>query len=249
MDLVFILVEPAVAENIGAAARAIKTMGFEKLWLVRPKANRQAEKALMLAHGSHEILEKSAVFENLESAVRELDLAVGTTSKGRKTHTDYLPGDRLPALLKAKYSTARLTGIVFGSEETGLTNEQLRQCDVVSSLPISKPYPSLNLAQAVMLYAYILSPLRETAPVHPVSKNMENLRSLKEKAATILNEVEITNREIIGPRILERISYLEDEDIRLAHSYCNAFIKKFSPRKMVKTAGNRDIPGKNGIVN
>ncbi|MGE0087944.1 MAG: TrmH family RNA methyltransferase [Bacteroidales bacterium] len=91
IDIHFILVEPAVSENIGAAARALKTMGFSSLRLVKP-ANHLADEARWLAHASNDILENAHVFPSLKEAVKDMDWIIGTTAKKRKGKSGLLSG-------------------------------------------------------------------------------------------------------------------------------------------------------------
>jgi tRNA/rRNA methyltransferase len=230
MELIFILIEPAVPENIGSAARALKTMGFSRLRLVNPQADHLGTRAKMLAHGSHDVLKKAKVYKKLSSAARDLDLLVATSSKDRKTHIDPIPGNRLRSFLMNKNDFIGKAGIIFGSEETGLSNDDLKACDIISYLPIAQSYPSLNLSQAVMLYAYLLSPLNKPAIKKSRQSNViskDNLKSLKGKIDGIMGIVKINNKDIIGPRILERITFLSNDDLQLMHSFCNAFLKKY----------------------
>ena len=129
MKISFILVEPAVPGNVGAAARAIKTMGFSDLRLVNP-CDHLSEEARMLAHGSNEILEKAGVFNSLPQALENLDLAVATTAKKRSARVQYIPVHELTGFLDGKGSSVQSAGIVFGREESGLTNDEIRMCDL-----------------------------------------------------------------------------------------------------------------------
>ncbi len=226
MDFVFILVEPAVEENIGASARALNTMGFRHLRLVNPKADHLGDKSRMLAHGSHHILEQAEVFKDFDSAIRDLDIIIATSSRNRKTHVDRVEADKLPELLRNKTGFVNHPGIVFGCEESGLNTDQLKKCDIISFITLADSYPSLNLAQAVMLYAYILSPLKEHGPIGHVPAGTESIRNLKKKLEIILGLIDITNKEIIGPRILERITFLDHDDLQLLQSVCNAYLTK-----------------------
>ena len=235
MEVIFILVEPAVPENIGSAARALKTMGFSQLRLVNPKNDHLSDKAKMLAHGSHEVLKNTEIFKRLSSATKDLDLLIGTSSKERKTHVDNLPGKQLYRFIKNKNKYVGKVGILFGSEETGLCNSHLKICDIISYIPIAQSYPSLNLSQAVMLYAYLLSPLNQLTRKSIRSKNYsrENIKSLKGKINLIMEMLGINNREIIGPRILERVTFLSNDDLQLVHSLCNAFLKKHAVNEQI----------------
>jgi tRNA/rRNA methyltransferase len=224
MEIVFILVEPAVAENIGAAARAVYTMGFGRIRLVNPRADHLGERSKMLAHGSHQVLDQAEIFKDFNDAIMDMDLVIGTSSKQRKTHVDRVEGHLLPEIMSGKDEFVNQAAVVFGCEESGLNNDQLKACDIISYIPLKESYPSLNLSQAVMLYAYILSPLKSEDSGKKQRAGSENIRNLKKKLDLILELIDITNKEIIGPRILERITFLDQDDLRLVQSVCNAFL-------------------------
>ena len=227
MEISFILVEPAVPENIGAAARAIKTMGFEGLCFVNP-SNHLGKKARILAHASTEILEKAKVYVSLENVVQDFDFLIATSAKRRRTNENYLPADELPDFIRNKSNALNRVGILFGREESGLSNEEIRVCDIVTFIPMAAPYPSLNLSQAVMIYAYLLSGIIRKKQKEKRGKYPEeNLQVLKKKVIKILDsEIQIKQPHIIRPRIMERMSFLKKEDISLLHSVCNAFLEK-----------------------
>jgi tRNA/rRNA methyltransferase len=224
MEIHFILVEPAVPENIGAAARAIKTMGFKFLRLVNP-CNYLDDKAQMLAHGSVDILKKALVFHSLKEALQDIDFVVGTTAKRRLAKNDYYNCPEIYNIIKRKSGTASNVALVFGRESKGLLNNEIKQCDILSSIPMKRKYPSINLAQSVMIYAYTLSPLVLEEP-DKKSKNVgrSQMRVLKENVSRIMREIGI-KPNIFG-RIMERLSVLGDGDIHLLHSLCNKLIQR-----------------------
>ena len=146
-----VLCQPSLPENIGAAARAMHTMGFEHLRLVAPKSWPSKE-AYTLAKGGNAVLEKTQVFATLASALEDVAMAVALTARAR----DYIP------LLPIKHALPKLfqeTGdiaLVFGRESSGLTNEELALCNMTMTIPANPAYPVLNLAQAVMVVCYEL---------------------------------------------------------------------------------------------
>ena len=158
MDIRFVLVAPAVAGNVGASARALKTMGFRGLRLVGSELHRQ-EEALWTAHGSRDILENAEVFASLREALADRDFVIATTARRRGLRHEYHPAGTLEEMIRRKGGAALRPALVFGPEESGLSNADLQLCDCLSSIPLAAPQPSLNLSQAVMLYAYLLSPL------------------------------------------------------------------------------------------
>lgn len=223
MKISFILVEPAVPGNVGAAARAIKTMGFSDLRLVNP-CDHLSEEARMLAHGSNEILEKAGVFNSLPQALENLDLAVATTAKKRSARVQYLPVHELTGFLDGKGSSVQSAGIVFGREESGLTNDEIRMCDLVSSVPLAQAYPSLNLGQAVMLFAYTLSGyiLQPSPADKSADTDGQGFRVMMDRARQVLDKMGLN--PALYNRLLERLAQLGEDDIHLVHSMLNRYL-------------------------
>lgn len=224
MNISFILVEPSVPENVGAAARAIKTMGFSQLVLVNP-CDYLSGPARWLAHGSNEILENALVFSSLNDALNNFDFVIGTSAKKRSVKYDYFPLPKLPELLMSKGKTVQNVAVVFGREESGLRNDELKLCDLVTTVPMKTIFPSLNLAQAVMLYAWELSKISSFENTDLSFKNEESLRALLEKVHTILLETGFKEQSAIFPRFLERVGFLNEDDIHLLHSFCNKLLE------------------------
>lgn len=236
MNIAFILVEPAVPENIGASARAINTMGFRDLRLVNP-CNHLDKKSMLLAHGSHEILREASIYQSLEEATGDLDFIIGSTAKKRSAKQDYYPAQQIPELLHKKGRSIEQLGLVFGREESGLTNEEIVRCDLVTTIPMKAPYPSLNISQAVMIYAYIVSghaaPKKGTFHTPP---DPESYRSLKQRIIDTLDKTTIGKNKTLLNRIMERIAVLGEDDIHLLHSITHEVYSK------VKRQG---LPGEN----
>jgi len=214
MQIHFILVEPAVPENVGAAARAIKTMGFSSLRLVNTKAH-QDEKASWLAHASNEILETAQLYNTLEEATKDIDWIIGTSAKKRRVNEDYYPSHEINNLIKAKANSIQNLAIIFGREESGLRNDELKLCDIITSIPMKTTYPSLNLAQSVMIYAYTVSQLDWQEKNPDQQANRDELTFLKTKTKNILNQIGFKEETSIYNRIMERLMILGETDIHL----------------------------------
>jgi len=221
MEIIFILVEPAVPGNVGSSARAINTMGFKKMRLVAPCDHLGAE-ARMFAHGSHDILENAIVFPSFIDAIKDIDFIIGTTAKKRSSKEEYIDCKKLKGVLQKKGNTIHTVGLVFGREESGLTNEELGQCDLATYVSMANAYPSLNLSQAVMIYSFLLTDAK-LKPIshHGTKTDEEGLRELKNKIINLLVDIEVNKNPVLFSRILERIMLLEDDDIRLFHSVMN----------------------------
>ncbi|MFP4064532.1 MAG: TrmJ/YjtD family RNA methyltransferase [Bacteroidales bacterium] len=231
MEIVFILSSPAREENVGAAARAIKTMGIDRLRLVNPLCDHLGERALATAHGSRDVLEEAAVFASLPGAAADLSLLIGSAAKKRNIREDRHPLNELPEILKSKGGLIRRVGVVFGGEESGLSNRELDQCDLLTTIPMARKYPSLNLAQAVMVYASTLSVFTlDIAPKRQKPSTVDELEVVKEKAMQVLSDVEIPDNHIIHRRIMERLMMLEQDDMHLFHSFCKFYLKKYHGR-------------------
>jgi TrmH family RNA methyltransferase len=150
----FVLVEPEDTANVGAAARALKNTGFERLVVVR-RHDPFTPKARYMAHGATDILENAQHLQDFSAAIAPMKLVIGTTQRVRDL--------KAPALLPEEaavrvWDVARSgpVALVFGRESTGLTNEELYRCHLVLTIPSPTRYPSYNLAQAVLLVAYTL---------------------------------------------------------------------------------------------
>lgn len=230
-EIVFILVAPAREENIGASARALKTMGFNRLRLVDPQCDHLGPRAKATAHGSNDILEQAEVFDTLEEARADLSLLIGSAAKKRNVAEDYHRVEDLPEIIRQKGDMLKLVGIAFGREESGLTNEELAQCDLLSTIPMKRKYPSLNLGQAVMVYATYLSKLSlEYARRKTRNAGENELQVVKQKAEQVLEDVGLDSEGNIYPRIMERLMLMGKDDLNLFHSFCKYYLKKYHNR-------------------
>jgi tRNA/rRNA methyltransferase len=155
--ITFILIEPQDDRNVGSVARALLTMGHSELRLVRPECDPLSERARALAHGSHEILENSRVYENIELATFDCDLVVAATARHRKQVYHYYDAKDVPGIIAGMGRKVEKIAVVFGKESNGLSNDDIAYCDIVSTIAQKNVYPSLNLSQAVMIYSYLLA--------------------------------------------------------------------------------------------
>jgi tRNA/rRNA methyltransferase len=149
-----VLVETSRPGNIGAAARAMKTMGFSELVLVSPRDPDPLhhEEALAFASGAADVLSRARMVRTLDEALAGCNLTVALSARLR----EFSPPLRSPrALAQQLHSDATLRcALVFGNERFGLSNEQVEKCNMLVSVPVDPGYSSLNLAQAVQILAY-----------------------------------------------------------------------------------------------
>ncbi|MBN2407830.1 MAG: tRNA/rRNA methyltransferase [Elusimicrobia bacterium] len=240
MEIYFILAGPAVPGNIGAAARALKTMGFANLRLVNP-VEYDCPEARAFACGSLDILKNAGVYKSIRAAVEDMDLVIGTTSKKRVAVKKYFTCEELPGMLKNIGPALSRAAVLFGSEKTGLRNEELKYCDILSTIPIYRKYPSLNLAQAVMVYSYCLSPMvMDSVPEKGRAAEEGQFRKLKDKVGRVLELVGFPAKNRKDNRLLDRLSRLKYEDIRLLHALAGRILEKIEPRRRAGSGRSKD---------
>ena len=157
----WVLVETSHPGNVGSAARALKTMGFSDLRLINPKIKGVATnpEAIALASGAVDILERSSEGDALASAVEGCTLVLGLTSRDREFGPPAVDWESARNLIAETTQSSGKVALLFGPERTGLDNEHLALCTHRVWLDANPAYPSLNLAQAIMVCAYTL---RET---------------------------------------------------------------------------------------
>ncbi|MET0288145.1 MAG: RNA methyltransferase [Pseudoxanthomonas sp.] len=148
----FVLVGTQHPGNIGAAARALKTMGLSELVLVAPE-DFPADEAFRRAAGADDLLTRARITATLGEAVSDCRLVLGCTARARRVALDEHP-PREAAVRAVKASAEGVVAIVFGRERTGLTNEELQLCHAAVHIPANPAYSSLNLAAAVQILAY-----------------------------------------------------------------------------------------------
>ena len=174
----FVLVRTSHPGNIGAAARAIRTMGFKRVSLVAPHKFPHPE-AVALAAGADEELDQAAVTPTLVEAVADCTLVLGCTARKRVVQLEELSPREAAARALAASAHGEVA-IVFGNERTGLENDELMSCHAAVHIPSVDDFPSLNLAQAVQLLAYELRlAVLAQAPV-TTEEQLEPLASVQE---------------------------------------------------------------------
>ena len=163
MSIRIVLVGTSHPGNVGATARAIKTMGLDSLWLVAPERF-PATEATVMAAGADDVLQRARVVPDLRSAIADCGLIVGTTARDR--HLPWrIVEPREAAREIAVASPTSEVAVLFGNERTGLENEQLQLCHTLLTIPTGSAYTSLNLAMAVQVVAYeIQLALRDREP-------------------------------------------------------------------------------------
>ncbi len=152
-----VLVEPQEPMNVGAVARAMRNFGLARLYLVNPAPRvgpPWAREAYWLAVHAEEILDRAVAVDSLMEALANVQLVVATTGRPRELYpAPVVPAWEVPACV---LSVEGEVALVFGRETFGLTNEELALAHVIGTIPTAPEQPSLNLAQAVVVFAYEL---------------------------------------------------------------------------------------------
>ena len=149
-----ILVEPQLGENIGMVARAMANFGLSELRLVNPRDGWPSEKARSAASKADHVIDATRVFETLEEAISDLNFVYATTARERYGFKPVRSPVVAAETLRQKFVAGERTGILFGRERFGLSNEEVALADEIVTFPVNPAFASLNIAQAVLLMSY-----------------------------------------------------------------------------------------------
>ena len=215
----FILVEPQTAGNAGSVARALKNLGFSRLSLVRPCFALDDREALMMAVDAADILTGAVVHDGLDGALAGAHSVVGTSRRKGKHRRPHYRLDRFSGELSRLVAAGELA-LVFGREDSGLTDRELDRCTHLIHLPAADDYPSFNLAQAVLLTAYELRRAHpdslDAEPLEPPAEQ-EAREAMYEHLAHALSAIGFLQQDTVEPimrrmrRLLGRAAATEDE--------------------------------------
>ena len=228
-----VLSRPSHPANVGAAARAMKTMGFADLRLVQPKRFPDRE-ATALASGATDVLEGARVHGTLEEALAGTVLAAGFSARSRDlSHEPVALRESEPRLVEAGRDGD--VALVFGNETFGLTNEELGRCQLLVAIPANPAYSSLNLGAAVQVACYELA----------TGADVVRMPSAPERAPATSEEIEALHAHLeaamvqsgfLDPaqpkRLMERMrrlfarARLEREEVRFLRGMLAAFEKR-----------------------
>lgn len=216
MQFPIILVSPARAENIGAAARAMKTMGFSELRIVASEAYLQPP-TRWVAHGAGDIIDNIKIYPTLTDAIQDMDFVIATTARSRAKFHYYATPEQLLPLLREKQQWMSRVALVFGREDSGLTNEELALADMLTGVPMVADYPSLNLGQAVMVYCYQLASLMQTS-LNPIQQDQgKQLDALRQRVSALLEKLNVLDDNKMSDWLTQRLGFLGQRDTAMLH--------------------------------
>ncbi len=143
-----------MGENIGAAARAMWNFGLERMRVVSPRDGWPNQKAVAMASGAGRLLDEALIFPTFEEAIADQNFVFATTARPRDLIKPiYSPKDAI-RLAVSKMSEGQNVGFIFGPERSGLENSDIVKANAIISVPVNEHFPSLNLAQCVLVLAY-----------------------------------------------------------------------------------------------
>ncbi|MBW1960424.1 MAG: RNA methyltransferase [Deltaproteobacteria bacterium] len=192
-NIAVVLHRPRYPENIGAAARVIRNMGIGKLIVVQPENCDLTRILKMATHAATEIVEEMEVFDSLNSALSSFQYIVGTTARMGRQRQDVMEPSELGKRL-GPVSCENRIALLFGPEDRGLTNEEIRLCHSLVTIPTAE-FSSLNLAQAVMIICYeifLARRLRQTESSPRLASRCE-LEGMYEQLKEILIRIDFIN--------------------------------------------------------
>jgi tRNA/rRNA methyltransferase len=171
-NISFILHKPQLSENIGACARAMKNFDFQKMIVVDPKPIFPNDKILATSVGAKDVINKSKTFKDLKSALKNIDIVIATSARFRNKNIKHI---QLEDLKKIDFK--KKIAFLFGSEASGLSNNEISYCNYTLQIPTNSKFKSLNLSHSLIIIAYYASSILK-------SKTLKFSKSSKVKSAT-----------------------------------------------------------------
>ena len=164
-----ILVRPQMGENIGAAARGMWNFGLDHMRVVAPRDGWPSGKAVAMASGAGGVLDRAGLHETTDAAVADLNFVYATTARMRDLSKPVMTPEEAMADAYARIGRGERVGVLFGPERAGLENEDLVAAQAIVSVPVNPDFPSLNLAQCVLLTGYEWARQRGAEAPQPAS--------------------------------------------------------------------------------
>ena len=180
-NISFVLHKPQLSENIGACARGMKNFNFQKMIVIDPKPIYPNDKILATSVGAKNVISKSKNFDNLESALKNIDIVIATSARFRNKNIKHI---QLEDLKKIDYN--KKVAFLFGSEASGLSNNEISYANYTLQIPTNPDFKSLNLSHSLIIIAQV---------VHSIinSKVSSFIKSKKVKSASKKDILSMTN--------------------------------------------------------
>ena len=196
-NISFILHKPQLSENIGACARAMKNFDFQKMIVVDPKPIFPNDKILATSVGAKDVINKSKNFKDLKSSLKNIDIVIATSARFRNKNIKHI---QLEDLKKIDFK--KKIAFLFGSEASGLSNNEISYCNYTLQIPTNPQFKSLNLSHSLIIIAHYASTILK-------SKALKFLKSSKVKTAT---KQEILGMADLCIKNLEEINFFRPKE-------------------------------------
>ena len=205
-NISFILHKPQLSENIGACARAIKNFNFKKLVLINPKPIIPNDKILATSVGAKDIINQSKKYDNLDKALGKIDILIATSARFRNKNIKHI---NLVDLKKINFK--KRVGFLFGSEASGLSNDEVSYANYTLQIPTNPDFKSLNLSHSLIIIAqYVASliklkniPFKKSKKVKSASK--KEIQSMLNLCIKNLDEINFFRPKEKRPKMLENL--------------------------------------------
>ena len=222
-----------MSENIGACARAIKNFSFKKLILINPKPIFPNDKVFATSVGAKNIISQSKVYENIEKALKDIDIVIATSARFRNKNIKHIKLDDLK-----KIDFKKKVGFLFGSEASGLSNEEVSYANYTLQIPTNPEFKSLNLSHSLIIIAQVVSsiikmrtkPFQKSKKVKPASK--KEIQSMINLCLSNLEDINFFKPKEKKPVMLQNLRNifykmeLSDKETRILSSVFASLGKK-----------------------
>ena len=229
----FILHKPQLSENIGACARAIKNFNFKKLILINPKPIFPNDKILATSVGAKDIITQSKKYDTLEQALDKIDIVIATSARFRNKNIKHI---NLEDLKKINFK--KKIAFLFGSEASGLSNEEISYANYTLQIPTNPDFKSLNLSHSLIIIAQYVAnviklkniPFKKSKKVKAAGK--KEIQSMLNLCIKNLDEIDFFKPKEKRPKMLENLRNifykmdLSDKETRILSSVFASLSKK-----------------------
>ena len=232
-NVTFILHKPQLSENIGACARGMKNFNFDKLLVINPKPIYPNDKILATSVGAKDVIKKSKVFNSIERSIKNIDYLIATSARFRNKNIKHI---KLEDLKKIDFK--KKIGFLFGSEASGLSNEEVSYANYTLQIPTNSVFKSLNLSHSLIIIAQYVSsiislkslPFKKSKKVKSASKkDIQSMATLCIKNLDQINFFKPKEKRPIMLENLRNIFYkmdLSDKETRILSSVFASLGKK-----------------------
>tara|TARA_B100001057_G_scaffold83602_1_gene79323 strand:+ start:3112 stop:3825 length:714 start_codon:yes stop_codon:yes gene_type:complete len=196
-NITFILHKPQLSENIGACARGMKNFNFDKMIVVDPKPIFPNDKILATSVGARNIIKKCKKFNNLQLALKNIDIVIATSARFRNKNVKHIQLDYLK-----KINFKKKVAFLFGSEASGLSNDEISYSNYTLQIPTNPNFKSLNLSHSLIIVAYYITTILKL-------KTSKFIKSNKVKSAS-KNEILLMSKLCI--KNLEEINFFKPKE-------------------------------------